>query len=398
LRPPAPGGLRRLGLRSPSVALAQEGDVGYRVDLDKSKPIIEIRNLEVKRGGMTVLNVASLSIEGGEMLALIGPNGAGKTTLLQALSYLLKPFQGEIFFKGKRVEANHSILEYRRKLAMVLQESLLFDTTVYNNVAAGLKIRGMRKSEIRDKVEEQLDRFEISHLKDRSAKTLSGGEAQRTSLARAFALQPEILLLDEPFASLDPPTRDALIEDLEHILQRTRTTTILATHDRLEALRLSDRIAVMNQGEILQVGPPGEVMNQPVDEFVASFVGVETILSGRVINRNGGSFVATVQDKEIEAVGDPHLGESVVLCIRPENVTLSILPSEERTSARNVFPGRIRKITPLGLYQRVHLDCTFPLVAYVTNHSLEELSLTEGKEISASFKATAVNVIRKGES
>jgi tungstate transport system ATP-binding protein len=372
--------------------------VGYRVDLNKSKPIIEIRNLEVKRGGMTVLNVPSLSIEGGEMLALIGPNGAGKTTLLQALSYLLKPFQGEIFFKGKRVEANHSILEYRRKVAMVLQESLLFDTTVYNNVAAGLKIRGMRKSEIRDKVEEQLDRFEISHLKDRSAKTLSGGEAQRTSLARAFALQPEILLLDEPFASLDPPTRDALIEDLEHILQRTRTTTILATHDRLEALRLSDRIAVMNQGEILQVGPPGEVMNQPVDEFVASFVGVETILSGRVINRNGGSFVATVQDKEIEAVGDPHLGESVVLCIRPENVTLSILPSEERTSARNVFPGRIRKITPLGLYQRVHLDCTFPLVAYVTNHSLEELSLTEGKEVSASFKATAVNVIRKGES
>jgi len=131
---------------------------------------------------------------------------------------------------------------------------------------------------------------------------------------------------------------------------------------------------------------------------VASFVGVETILSGKVIRQNGGTFIASIEGHEIEAVGEAHLGETVVLCIRPENVTLSIRPSQEGTSARNVFPGRIMKITSLGLYQRVHLDCAFPLVAYVTNHSLKELSLTEGKEVSASFKATAVNVIRKGES
>jgi len=281
---------------------------------------------------------------------------------------------------------------------MVFQEPLLFDTTVFNNVASGLKIRRMRKSEIHDRVIEQLDRFGISHLKDRSAKTLSGGEAQRTSLARAFSIQPEILLLDEPFASLDPPTRDSLIEDLEHILRQTRTTAILATHDRMEALRLSDQIAVMNQGKILQIGFSGEVMNQPVDEFVASFVGVETILHGRVIKRNGGTFVASVEGREIEAVGDAHLGEAVVLCIRPENVTLSTQDSKEGSSARNVIPGKIVKITPLGFYQKIQLDCGFDLVAYITNHSLEELSLTEGKEVSASFKATAVNVIRKGGS
>jgi tungstate transport system ATP-binding protein len=342
--------------------------------MTESTPILEARNLEVKRGGAVVLNVPSLSLRKGEILSLIGPNGAGKTTLLQTLSCLLKPFQGEIFFRQKKVETNHSILEYRRKLAMVFQEPLLFDTTVFNNVASGLKIRGMEKSEIHSRVTEQLERFGIKHLSTRSARTLSGGEAQRTSLARAFALRPEMLLLDEPFASLDPPTRDSLIEDLESILQQTRTTTIFATHDRLEALRLSNRIAVMNGGGILQIGSPEEVMNRPANEFVASFSG-----------------------QEVEAVGDAHFGEAVVLCVRPENVTLLTRPSQEGTSARNIFPGKIVKIISLGLYQKVHLDCGFPLVAYVTNHSLEELSLTEGKEVKASFKATAVTVMRKGE-
>jgi tungstate transport system ATP-binding protein len=366
--------------------------------MSESIPILEAKNIEVERGGMLILHVPSLLIQEGETLSLIGPNGAGKTTLLQALSYLLKPFQGEIFFRRKKVEVNHSVFEYRRKLAMVFQEALLFDATVFNNVASGLKIRGMKKGEIRDRVMEQLERFGISHLNDRSAKTLSGGEAQRTSLARAFALRPEILLLDEPFASLDPPTRDSLIEDLEHILKQTQTTVIFATHDRLDALRLSDRIAVMNDGKVLQVGFPEEVMNHPVNEFVASFVGVETILTGKVIKKDGGTIIASIEGQEVEAVGDAHLGEAVVLCIRPENVTLSVLPSQEKTSARNVFGGRIVKIISLGLYQKVHLQCGFPLVSYVTNHSSEELFLTEGKEVRASFKATAVTVIRKGKS
>ena len=376
----------------------QNAECGIRVVMNKSKPIIEIRNLEVNRGGAILIHVPSLLIQEGEILALIGPNGAGKTTLLHALSYLIKPFRGEIFFRGEKVNSVRPVFEYRRKLAMVFQEPLLFNTTVFGNVASGLKIRGMKRSEIRDRVMEQLDRFGIDHLNDRSTKTLSGGEAQRTSLARAFALQPEILLLDEPFASLDFPTRESLIEDLEHILQQTRTTAIFATHDRLEALRLSDRMAVMNEGKILQIGSPEKVMNYPVNEWVASFVGVETILTGKVIKRNGGTFVASIEGQEIEAVGDAHLGEVVVLCIRPENVTLSTRSSQEGTSARNVFMGKILKIAPLGLYQKVQLHCGFPLVAYVTTHSLEELLLEEGREVRASFKATAVTVIRKGES
>ncbi len=365
--------------------------------MSQSEIILETRNIQVNRGGALLLDVPSLSILKGEILSLIGPNGAGKTTLLHTLSYLQKPFQGEIFFRGEAVDSNHSAFDYRRKIAMVFQEPLLFDTTVFDNVASGLKIRKMRRSEIHLLVTEYLERFGIARFSRRSARTLSGGEAQRTSLARAFAIQPEILFLDEPFASLDPPSRESLIEDLERILRLTGTTAILATHDRQEALRLSDRIAVMKGGKILQIGSPGEVTQRPLDEFIASFVGIETILTGRVIRRNGGTFIVSVEDRNIEVLGEARIGETVVFCIRPENVVLSTNPSREATSARNVFPAKIGKIVSLGFYQKIELDCGFPLVAYITNHSLESLSLREGNEVVASFKATAIHVIRKRE-
>jgi tungstate transport system ATP-binding protein len=356
---------------------------------------LEIKNLEVEREGAVLLQIPSLVVQEGEILSLIGPNGAGKTTLQQTLACLIKPSKGELYFKGGRINSDSSVHEYRRKLAMVFQEPLLFDTTVFGNAASGLKIRKMRKPVIETRVMEQLERFGIRGLRDRSARTLSGGEAQRTSLARAFAIQPEILFLDEPFASLDPPSSESLLVDLQRILRETRTTTLLTTHDRTEALRLSDRIAVMNGGRIHQIGPPAEVMNRPADEFVASFVGVETVLVGKVYLKEEGTFVISVGRQRIEAVGDARPGETVTLCIRPEHVTLSALSSHDLTSARNVFTGKISKVVPLGFYQKIELDCGFPLVAYVTHTSSENLSLREGKEVKASFKATAIHVLRK---
>jgi tungstate transport system ATP-binding protein len=363
------------------------------VNTDKS--ILEIRNLQVKRGGVTVLNIPHLDVPEGKVLSLIGPNGAGKSTLLLALSRLLKSVQGDLVFRGQTIDKNHSLFAYRRKIAMVFQEPLLFDTTVFENVASGLKIRGMGNSEIKGIVEESLERFGIGHLAGRSAKKLSGGEAQRTSLARAFATKPEIVFLDEPFSSLDPPTRDSLTGDLERILRETGTTTIMATHDQMEALRLSDRIAVMNQGKIAQIGTPEEVMNHPVDEFVASFVGVETILSGEIVKTGAGTVICRVQNGEIEAVGDAKPGERVVCCIRPEQVTLSTGPSREGVSTRNTFPGKIVRISPMGLFYKISLDCGFFLTAYVTIPSAENLALEEGNSVFASFKATAVHLIRR---
>jgi len=363
--------------------------------MNGSRFILAAKDLQVTRAGIVVLDIPGFELAGGEILSLIGPNGAGKTTLLQALALLIKRARGEVFFKGEGVSATSSALAYRRKLTMVFQEPLLFDTTVFENVAFGLKIRKTTATQIQHSVTENLDRFGIVHLIDRSARKISGGEAQRVALARAFALQPEILFLDEPFSALDPPSRESLLEDLSQVLRTTRTTTVFATHDRMEALRLSDRIAVMNAGKIHQIGSPDEVMNHPADEFVASFVGVETLLRGKVTQKNGGSFSAAVNDQILEAVGEVALGESVLFCIRPENVTLAHPPQRESSSARNSFRGKIEKIVPMGFFYKIQLHCGFPLVSYITRHSLENLSFQEGQEVIASFKATSIHVIRK---
>jgi tungstate transport system ATP-binding protein len=362
---------------------------------EKSDAILRARNLQVTRAGATILDIHELVINECEVLSLIGPNGAGKTTLLQNLCYLHKQFEGEIRFRNKIIGKDYGVSDYRQRVAMVFQEPLLFDTTVFKNVSSGLKFRGVNKKDIERRVGENLERFGISHLRDRSARTLSGGEAQRTSLARAFATKPEILFLDEPFASLDPPTRESLVEDLERALKASGTSAMLATHDRIEALRLSDRIAIMNSGKIHQIGMPEEVMNRPVDTFVAAFVGVETILKGKVFTARGGTFTARVQSRDVEAIGDVYDGETVLLCIRPEDVTLSRYVAGRETSARNVFDGRIEKVIPLGVYTKIELDCGFPLVSYVTKSSAENLRLSEGGEITASFKATAIHVIRR---
>jgi tungstate transport system ATP-binding protein len=358
-------------------------------------PVFEARDLQVLRGGSLILNVPLFSVGEGEILVLIGPNGAGKSTLLQTLSALLKPSRGEIFFRGRKIGADIPVLQYRRRLAMVLQEPLLFDTTVYNNVASGLKIRRMKKEEIEPIVRRALERFGIAHLRDRSARTLSGGEARRASIARAFATNPEVLLLDEPFSALDQIMRETLIEDLEQVLRETRITTIFVTHDRMEAIRLATRLGVMNSGEVLQTGSPQEVMNRPVNEFVASLVGVETILHGEVTRRNTRTFIASVSGQEIEAVGSLDPGEEVILCIRPENVALSNTAPGGPGSGMNTLHGKVEKITPMGLHQKVRLNCGFPLVSYVTVQSLTALGLKEGAEALASFHVTSIHVIAR---
>jgi tungstate transport system ATP-binding protein len=359
-------------------------------------PVFDVRNLQVMRGGSLILNVPSLTVSEGEILVLIGPNGAGKSTLLQTLSALVKPSRGEVLFRGQRIGHEIPLLQYRRRLAMVLQEPLLFDTTVYNNVASGLKIRGLKRDGIEPIVTKALERFGIAHLRDRSARTLSGGEARRASIARAFATNPEVLLLDEPFSALDPIMRETLLEDLEKVLRETRITTIFVTHDRMEAIRLATRLGVMNAGEILQIGSPDEVMNRPVSEFVASLVGVENLLLGKVTKNNESSFMASVSGQDIEAMGPMKSGDQVILCIRPENVILSEIVSGSPARTRNTFPANVERITPMGPYQKVHLNCGFPLVTYVTIHTLSALSIKQGTEVLASFDASAVHAIRKG--
>jgi tungstate transport system ATP-binding protein len=275
----------------------------------------------------------------------------------------------------------------------VFQEPLLFDTTVQGNVASGLKLRGMPRQQLRRRVEENLERFRIGHLARRSARKLSGGEAQRTSLARALATNPEILFLDEPFSALDPLTREALIDDLEHVIRDTGIAVVMSSHDQVEALRLADTMAVMRQGSIVQTGSPEEIINFPVDEFVASFVGMGTVMTGSVVEFLQDTVRIEVAGQTVECVGKAEAGQQVILCIRPENVTLGLPGGSDSDSARNHFSGTITRIISMGHFLKVQLDCGFFLSTHITHQSREALGLAEGSTVVASFKATAVHMI-----
>lgn len=233
--------------------------------------MIEIQNLLIQRNKRSVLHVDSLQIQRGETLTVVGPNGAGKTTLLLALAYLLKPMHGEIHFNGKSLR-DWNELDYRRKVSFVFQSPLLLDMTVEENVALGLKFRGISKEEIHRRVGRWIKALGVESLAKRRASQLSGGEAQRVSLARALVLEPELLLLDEPFAALDPPTRSKLFEDLSTLLAEDGRTAVFVTHNLNEAARVSQRVAVIVDGSLRQVGTAREIKTQPADATVQAFL------------------------------------------------------------------------------------------------------------------------------
>jgi tungstate transport system ATP-binding protein len=359
-------------------------------------PLLTVENLIVRRGGVTVLDIVELNVQESRILALIGPNGAGKSTLLLTMAGLLKPSQGKLFYHGRLIETNADRADMRRSVSVVFQEPLLLNTTVEKNVALGFKFRRFSNGEIKRYVNEALEYFGIGALAKRSARALSGGEAKRVSLARAFALKPQLIMLDEAFNSLDPPTRETLMDDLRRILEETRITAMLALHDREETLRLAQDVAVMVDGKIVQSGTTGQIFDQPDSEFVASFVGTETILEGTVINAHAGMMEISVTGKTIRATGAFPAGQKVYCCLRPENITVSA-EQPEKTSARNVFKAKISKITRQAFFYKLFLDCGFPLVAYITVSSCEDLGFCEGALVAVSFKATSVHIIQRHE-
>jgi tungstate transport system ATP-binding protein len=354
---------------------------------------LAVRGLVVRRAGRVIVDVPALSVTAGRVLAIVGPNGAGKTTLLLHLALLERPSTGQVLFEGEPARGRE--LALRRRMAVVFQEPLLLDRSVLANVETGLALRGAGRRERRERAVRWLERFGIAHLTRRLSRTLSGGEAQRVSLARAFALQPEVLLLDEPFSALDAPARAAITDDLATALAETRTTTVLVTHDHDEAARLGDRVAVMIGGRIRQIGPPEEVFGAPGDEDVAAFVGIETIVPAEVTARGDGLAVLRAGQHLIEAV-DAGAFDRALVCLRPEDV--SIEPHDERahdTSARNRLPGRVTRVVRTGADARIEVDCGFPVIARITRRSLDELRLEPGAPVAVTFKATAVHLIPK---
>jgi tungstate transport system ATP-binding protein len=358
--------------------------------------LIETIDLCQRYGRREILNKVNLRVERGEAFALIGPTGAGKTTLLRLIGLLDLPTSGKLYFDGTDVTASGKArLDTRRRMAFVLQKPVVFNTSVFANVTYGLKWRGDKGGQRHQEVDDVLEMVDLAAHKNRNARTLSGGEAQRVAIGRAIVSEPEVLLLDEPTANLDPVSTAKIEEVISNIRHQHQTTIIMATHDMSQGQRLADRVSVLLNGRIVQTGGWREVFQAPNNRDVAEFVGIENIILGVIASNQDGMVAIKVGDRVIEAISHYPASTVVSACLRPEDITLFLSPVS--SSARNSFFGEITQVVSSGPLSRIEIDCGFPLVALVTRRSAEELNLQKGKKIYATFKATAVHVIR-GES
>lgn len=355
---------------------------------------IETRDLCQRYGERDILKNVNLRVDRGEVFALIGPTGAGKTTLLRLIDLIDMPTSGKIYFDGVDTAESAKVrLGMRRRMAFVLQKPVVFNLSVYDNVAYGLKWRGVGGSALREKVSHILEMVSLSTDKNRNARTLSGGEVQRVAIARAIAIEPEVLLLDEPTANLDPLSASKIEELIASIIQHYATTIIMATHDLSQGQRLADRVGVLMDGELLQTGDSRDVFASPRNREVAEFVGVENIIDGTIVSSEDKVVTIDSRGRFIEAISDYATGEEVCACVRPEDITLAL--SQVSSSARNSFAGEITWVVSMGPLTRIEVDCGFPLVVLVTKRSAEEMGLAKGKKIYATFKATGVHVIKR---
>jgi len=315
---------------------------------------ISVTNLTKRFGPLAVVSEVSLSIEEGELFTLLGPSGCGKTTLLRLIAGFYAPDGGEIRFDDRVVNA---VPPHERGIGMVFQNYALWPhMSVSENVSYGLKLRKVSSSEIAERVRGVLHKVGLTGLGDRYPGQLSGGQQQRVALARALVLNPQILLLDEPLSNLDAKIRVQVRAEIRKLQKELGITTIYVTHDQEEALTLSDRIAVFNQGKVFQVGPPKALYERPASRFVADFIGINNLVDGTVRAIEGPLRTVRVETAvgEISAIYDERLrvGDRCVICIRPENAAVD----GESGGERNRLKGKISFAAYLGNTLRYDVD------------------------------------------
>jgi iron(III) transport system ATP-binding protein len=315
---------------------------------------ISVANLTKRFGSLAVVSEVSLSIEEGELFTLLGPSGCGKTTLLRLIAGFYAPDGGEIRFDDRVVNA---VPPHERGIGMVFQNYALWPhMTVFENVSYGLKLRKVAVSEIAERVRGVLQKVGLTGLGDRYPGQLSGGQQQRVALARALVLNPQILLLDEPLSNLDAKIRIQVRAEIRKLQKELGITTIYVTHDQEEALTLSDRIAVFNQGKVFQIGPPKALYERPANRFVADFIGVNNLVDGTVRAIEGPLRNVRVETAagEMFAIYDERLrvGDRCVICIRPENAAVD----GESDGERNRLEGKISFAAYLGNTLRYDVD------------------------------------------
>jgi putative spermidine/putrescine transport system ATP-binding protein len=303
-------------------------------------PLISLRSVTRRFGKFTAVDDVSLDVSQGDFLTLLGPSGSGKTTLLMMIAGFVMPSSGFIMGGGRDITA---VPPEKRNFGMVLQGYALFPhLSVFDNVAFSLKVRGRPRAQIEEKVKRVLDMVQLTHLRDRLPKELSGGQQQRVAIARALAFDPHLLLLDEPLSALDKKLREEVQQELRELHQRLGMTFICVTHDQHEALSLSDRIAILRDGRLQQVGSPKELYDEPETRFVADFLGRSNFLEASVTETSAAGFVYQCRGQCFiqEHTGlMPKAGDKTLIALRPENIDVAW--RRDQVVSRNAVEGRI---------------------------------------------------------
>ena len=346
---------------------------------------ISIREVVKRFGSVTAVDRVDLRVRHGELFTLLGPSGCGKTTLLRLLAGFYQPETGEIRF-GDRVVSGRP--PYERNIGMVFQNYALWPhMTVAGNVTYGLRLRKLPTGEIGARLAEGLRKVNLTGYESRYPGQLSGGQQQRVALARALVLNPDLLLLDEPLSNLDAKIRVQVRAEIKKLQRQLGITTIYVTHDQEEALSLSDRVAVMKDGRVQQVGAPKELYERPRTRFVADFVGTNNLVPGQVRERAGTSLVVDTALGPLRAVAEGPVGERCVLAIRPENV--AIAAGTEGTGEGNVVHGRVGFVAYLGGALRYDVESASGQVLQADiRDPWHHEPLSVGREVAITFPAS----------
>jgi len=353
------------------------------------KPIVDLRGVSKRYGGILALDRVDLRVKRGEIFTVLGPNGAGKTTLLRIIAGIEHPDAGEIYFGGELVNES-KLVEVRRRCTMVFQNTTLFNTTVFNNVAYGLKVRGFSAREIRERVRAALDTVKLNGFEGRRARTLSGGEQQRVSLARALVLETELLLLDEPTANLDPKNVSIIEEVISWLNKQQGTTIIMASHNMFQVEALTDRVAFLIQGRIQEVRRIQDLFESP-SEHLASFARLDNVFVGASrVSDNGSSLIDLGNGLVFKA--STRTSGNVVVRIDSKDIILSKKPFV--SNATNSFEGRLVEIADFGATVKLKVDVARKqFTVQMTKHSFTEMGLNLGQRVFLSFKASSVKVV-----
>lgn len=336
------------------------------------KLIFKVRNLKKAYNGKIVLDVNNLNFQEGKIYAIVGPNGSGKTTLLNILNLLKKPDEGQIFFYDQEItnKSNSNTLEIRRRMTLVNQDPFLLHSTVYDNIAYGLKIRSIPSKVQKNRIRSALNMVGLSGFKDRKADQLSGGEAQRVVIARALVIEPEVLFLDEPTANIDQKHVDVVERIIKKIKEEIKTTVIFTTHDLSQAYRLADEVISLLEGKIIKQVP-------------------ENLLQGEIIREKDGlKWFKTVGNIKFAVVSEK-VGPTYI-SIDPKDIILSY--GQFQSSARNSFLGKIIKIAEQNHLVKLEIDIGILLVVIITRESFQDMNLNLGSKIYLTFKASAVKL------